>query len=170
MPSAVYSATDYLNTLCELESFIDSNPCDGVCIAGDFNLDFGRGGSHVNLLDDFVLELDLVVCDLSFASSVNYTYERDDGLVRSWIDHVVCSKLYLSPLVSDIHISLTDIVVSDHYPLFFHFDIQYSSLSFPSSHTSACNLIHRIDWSKVSSDNIRCLQVYGMFEIVGIPS
>ena len=76
MPSAAYSATDYLNTLCELvESFIDSNPCDGVCFAGDINVDFGRGGSHVNnLLDDFVLELDLVVCDLSFASSVNYTY------------------------------------------------------------------------------------------------
>ena len=113
MPSAAYSATDYLNTL---ESFIDSNPCDGVCIAGDFNVDFGHGGSHVNLLDDFVLELDLVVCDLSF-SSVNYTYERDDGLVRSWIDHVVCSK-YLSPLVSDIHVSHTDIVVSDHFPFF----------------------------------------------------
>ena len=76
MPSAAYSATDYLNTLCELvESFIGSNPCDGVCIAGDINVDFGRGGSHVNnLLDDFVLELDLVVCDLSVASSVNYTY------------------------------------------------------------------------------------------------
>ena len=83
-PSAAYSATDYLNTLCELESFIDSNPCDGVCIAGDFNVDFGRGGSHVNLLDDFVLELDLVVCDLPF-SCVNYTYERDDGLVRSML-------------------------------------------------------------------------------------
>jgi hypothetical protein len=31
------------------------------------------------ILDDFVLELDLVVCDLSFARSVDYTYERDDG-------------------------------------------------------------------------------------------
>ena len=37
---------------------------------------------------------------------------------------------------------------------FFHFDFQYSSLSLQSSHTSACNHIHRIDWSKVSSDNI----------------
>ena len=46
--------TDYLNTLCELESFIESNPCDGVCIACDFNVDFGRGGSHVNSLGDFV--------------------------------------------------------------------------------------------------------------------
>ena len=81
---------------------------------------------------------------------MNYTFERDDGLVRSWIDHVFCSK-YLSPLVSDIHVSHT---VSDHYPLFFHFDIQYSSLSLQSSHTSACNNIHRIDWSKVSPDNI----------------
>jgi hypothetical protein len=53
-----------------------------------------------------------------------------------------------------IHVSHTDIVVSDHLPLFFHFDIQYSSLSPQSSHTSACNHIHRIDWSKVSSDNI----------------
>ena len=38
--------------------------------------------------------------------------------------------------------------------MFFHSDIQYSSLSLQSSHTSACNHIHRIDWSKVSPDNI----------------
>ena len=88
------------------------------------------------------------------------------GLTMLSVPNYTCLLWFLI----GIHISLTDIVVSDHYPLFFHFDIQYSSLSFPSSHTSACNLIHRIDWSKVSSDNIRCLQVYGMFEIVGIPS
>ena len=33
-------------------------------------------------------ELNLVVYDLSFRERVGYTYERDDGLVRSWIDHI----------------------------------------------------------------------------------
>ena len=38
MPAATSSSSDYLNTLCELEGFIDSNLCNGVIIASDFNV------------------------------------------------------------------------------------------------------------------------------------
>ena len=36
-------------------------------------------------------DLNLSVCDLQFRDNIHYTYERDDGLVRSWIDHILCS-------------------------------------------------------------------------------
>ena len=33
---------------------------------------------------------------------ITHNYERDDGLVRSWIDHVVCTNSF-STLVSDVY-------------------------------------------------------------------
>ena len=36
--------TDDLNTLGELDGFIESQQCDYTLIAGDFNVDFDRGG------------------------------------------------------------------------------------------------------------------------------
>ena len=45
------------------------------------------------MLRVFVSDLDLSVCDLQFRDKIHYTYERDDGLVRSWIDHILCSRV-----------------------------------------------------------------------------
>ena len=75
--------SDYLNTLGELEGFIESQRCDHTVVVGDFNVDFDRGGSLASLLTDFIVEHDFVVCDLSYHESVKFTYERDDGLVNS---------------------------------------------------------------------------------------
>ena len=38
-------------------------------------------------------DLNVVACDLSHRNSIGFTYERDDGIVRSWIDHIICSLL-----------------------------------------------------------------------------
>ena len=51
---------------------------------------------HWQLLNDFIIELDLSVCDLSFRDKVKFTYERDDGACHSWIDHVLCSQSHSS--------------------------------------------------------------------------
>ena len=48
---------------------------DVAVVVGDFNVDFDR--------DDFIIELDLSVCDVSFHDKVKFTYERDDGACRS---------------------------------------------------------------------------------------
>ena len=61
----------YLNVLGKLEGFIASQGCDVNIIAGDFNMDFDRGGQ---LLKDFMTGLDLHACDLNFRSSVNYIH------------------------------------------------------------------------------------------------
>ena len=44
----------YLNVLGELEGFIASQGCDLNIIAGDFNVDFDRGGQFAKLLKDFM--------------------------------------------------------------------------------------------------------------------
>ena len=54
--SPVSSFSDYLNTLRELEGFIESQHCDFTLVAGDFNVDFDRGGPLASLLEDFASE------------------------------------------------------------------------------------------------------------------
>ena len=95
------SFNEYLNTLGELQGFLESQQCDVNILVGDFNVDFDRGGPLAELLVDSMSELNLYVCDLSFHSMVKYTYERDDGLVHSWIGHIVYSQSFL--LVTDIY-------------------------------------------------------------------
>ena len=80
---------EYLNTLGELEGFLESQQC---ILVGYFNVDFDRRSSLAKLLADYLSEMNMCACDLSFRGLINYTYERDDGLARSWIDHIVCSQ------------------------------------------------------------------------------
>ena len=101
------SNSNYLNVLGELEGFVDSQCCDVNIIVGDFNVDFDRGGAQAELLNDFAAELDLFACDSSFRESVMYTYERDDGTARSWIDHILCSRTF-SSLISDVYTLRSD--------------------------------------------------------------
>ena len=80
------SYTDYLNTLGELHGLISSQAWDGIYLIGDFNVDFQCHSSNTLLLSDFMSEVDLLAADLPFRSSIQFTYERDDGLSRSWIN------------------------------------------------------------------------------------
>lgn len=77
------SFTDYLNTLGELEGFVNSHNCDGMFLIGDFNVDFDCSRMYNTLLSDFMTEWpwDLVACDLPFRSSIMYTHERDNGVL-----------------------------------------------------------------------------------------
>ena len=80
---SVYMPTDYgassvsnfWHTLGELEGFIDTQCCDVAMVVGDFNFDFDRDGPLAKHLNDFIIELDLSVCDLSFRDKVKFTYE-----------------------------------------------------------------------------------------------
>ena len=90
MPSQ-FSLSDYQDTIGALEGFIESHSCDANIIVGDFNIDFSRVSTSANYLSMFMASFDFVACDLAYSSSLSYTYERDDGTVRSWIDHILCS-------------------------------------------------------------------------------
>ena len=84
------------------------------------NVDFDRGGTHAKLLSDFMSDLNLLACDLSIHSSIEFTYERDDGLSRSWIDHIICSRSS-SSLVTDVYTTRSGciLLIIFHYVFFF---------------------------------------------------
>ena len=88
--TASYYFSEYLQTLGELDGFIEFQQCDVNILVGDFNVDFDRGGPLAKLLCDLICDLNLIASDLSFHHSIKYTFERGDGLARSWIDHVIC--------------------------------------------------------------------------------
>ena len=95
--------------------------------------------------------LDLHACDLNFRSSVNYTYERDDCVTQSWLDHVLCSQKF-STHISDIHAVHSASITSDHFPLFFN--ITVSCKLVPHIRSPTVRRPPRTAWSKVSSADI----------------
>ena len=143
--SSSSSFTDYLNTLGELHGLIDANPHSGVFLVGDFNVDFDRSGPLTKLLSDFMLELDMLSVDYH-RSCITYTYERDDDLCRSWIDHIVCFQS-CSSLVSDLSVNHSG-NFSDHSPLTFAVHANCEPYCHPSCPKMSPP---KIDWSKVTS-------------------
>ena len=153
MPSSSSSSlfNEYLNTLGELDGFIHSNQSDVVVIAGDFNVDFDRCNQITSLLSDFMSEHGLCSCDLLFRDDVQFTYEHDDGLSRSWIDHVICSQSF-SNRISDVRAMHSGYVLSDHSPLLFSIKSDLSPTPITKSVSSANQC--RIDWARVSDSDI----------------
>ena len=68
MPAFVDSSSHlgYLNTLGELQGFIDAQQFHMLIIVGDFNVDFDRQGPLVPLLLEFMSENCLVASDVSY--------------------------------------------------------------------------------------------------------
>ena len=123
---------------------------DGLVIVGDFNVDFGRQGPLHNLLVGFMSDHDLVARDLPFHGSIGHTYERDDGLSRSWIDHVMCSRSF-STLVTDVFARHSGSNLSDHSPLHFLLHVQGQSiLQSPLSSSPSNSKCTKIRWSNIS--------------------
>ena len=160
MPSLIDSSShlDYLNTIGELQGFIDVQEFDMFLVVGDFNVDFNRSSSLTSLLLDFMDDNNLVASDLSYQSEIKFTYERDDGSCHSWIDHVLCSR-ELSSVVTSVKLS----------HLVRHFLIMYIPLSFllhtncievPVTNSSGSAQVSTPDWARASPQDIEQLQDY----------
>ena len=152
---AVSSSSDYLNTLGELEGFFETQSPDcNILIVGDFNVDFSRHGHSVQLLQNFMRDNFLVVADLRFQGEINFTYERDDGCVHSWIDHIMCSESCLNSITNVSRLDLA-VNLSDHYPLEFYFEVlcalpPVSSPPFMLHHTN----VPKFDWASASPSDL----------------
>ena len=133
----------------QLEGFIVSQACDFNIIVGDFKVDFYRGSKLAILLEDFMVGINLYACDLCFRPSVLYTYERDDSLVRSWLDNILCSHHSSMP-ISNVY---SGSISSDHFPVFFQLMASCLSLPYPKLVQRDRQRV-RIDWTKVSSADV----------------
>ena len=82
------------------------------------------------------------------------TYERDDGLSRSWIDHVMCSQSF-STLVTDVFARHSGSNLSDHSPIHFLLHVQGQSiLQSPLSSSPNHSKSTKIRWSNISQRDL----------------
>ena len=103
------------------------------------------------LLCDFVSDHSLFSCDLPFKDDVMFTYERDDGLSRSWIDHVLCSQSF-SSIISNVCAVHSGSILSDHFPLLF--SIEADHLPVKSTEPLSTTKLYRLDWTRVTHNDI----------------
>ena len=73
MPGFVDSSSylEYMNTIGELQGFIDSQQFDVLLVVG---VDFDKQGTLASLLLEFMTDYSLVATDLSYRSTVSFTY------------------------------------------------------------------------------------------------
>ena len=80
----------YLEVLGDLKASLKATQIfDKITIAGAFNVDFTHPGITCQYLHTLMRDLQLCAVDLLSCFNINFTYERDDGLARSWLDHVM---------------------------------------------------------------------------------
>ena len=119
------------------------------------DVDFERTGRLVNLLDSFMSSSGLVARDLAFRYTITFTYERDDGCVRSWIDHILCDKLHVD-IVTNIKRADSGTFLSDHFPLSFSLNAECASVCPSFSSKPQKNNSFVCDWAKITSDDNQC--------------
>ena len=146
----------YRESLAELKGFVDSQSFDNLIIAGDFNVDFHTSSSRRDLLLTFMTETNLCAVDLYFHDLINYTYERDDGQVTSWPDHILMLRHHCSLItgVTTIHSASN---FSDHLPLTFSVEANLGpsySASYSSCISSTAPTNISVDWSRVTFDAV----------------
>ena len=67
---------------------------------------------------DLLSDLNLSAVDLDASDYIDFTYERDDGLCRSWPDHILISSHNCNK-VSDVKVIHSAENFTDHIPLSF---------------------------------------------------
>ena len=146
----VHSEDLFMESLAELKGLIDSLNFHNVIIAGDFNVDLFSSSSRRDQLMSFMSDLNLCSVDLFFRAAVKYTYERDDGAVTSWPDHILTMQ-HLSSTITEVAGVHSACNLSDHVPLAFSVNINLNSSRpgpsrCPASRSSSC----AVDWSRVT--------------------
>ena len=107
----------FRETIAELHGFLDACTYDNLLVAGDFNVDFDhQSSSNYALLQAFMQEFYLYATDLDYKHQIVHTYERDDGLVRSWPDHIMTLQQH-TKLIDNITCIHSASNFSDHLPL-----------------------------------------------------
>ena len=146
------SVADFNVCLGEISGFIDSQSFDHLIVGWDLNVDLASVSHRRTAIQDFMDSYDLRCID-SECGSITHTYERDDGLARSWPDHFLVSGL-LADRFSNIRTLASGSNLSDHLPLCVDLALP-APLLVPEgldgvSEFGPC----RTNWSSVTEDDI----------------
>ena len=168
MPSTDKPGDTFEDTLDELERLVEDYSKTGkVVVMGDFNACLGdtcgaRGTGHccakgARLKDIMYNErVQLLSADTSArASGPKNTFSKE-GIGESWIDHVFASSDVIADLVRSGVIGEHVLNVSDHLPVYVHFNVKKKVCVNTSTPDDVVNEIctNRVKWYKLGSDQI----------------
>ena len=156
---------EFQETLDQLEGFIDSQDYAMLAVVGDFNVDFScTDRRHTNDLLQFIHTNSLIAKDLDFPD-VQFTYESDDGLWHSWVDHVLISPT-CAQRIQEITVISSGINLSDHRPLCIKLDCAYTCTQ--SGHQLSPSQLssHNVAWHKATPTQILDYQSLTIFVTV----
>jgi hypothetical protein len=114
---------------------------------------------HPGITCDYLCTLmnDLQLCavDLLTCFNIKFTYERDDGLVRSWPDHVLTNCHFVKDISSIKCIHSAD-NFSDHVPLYFELVLSVPRLDYCDAISSNDNTYHQdnVNWSSIDPTSV----------------
>ena len=124
-----------------------------LAVVGDFNVDFSRTDRrHTKDLLQFMHTNSLIAKDLDFPD-VQLTFSSDDGLWRSWVDHVLIS-LTCVQRIQEITVISSGMNLSDHRPLCIKLDCAYTCTQ--SGHQLSPSQLssHNVAWHKATPTQI----------------
>ena len=153
----VYMPYDNGNNIEEYQSYlvkVDSKLSENhyACAMRDFNAnvlsDTHRFGTElINYCDSERL----VISDKELAPTNTFTFLSEAHSTVSWIDHIV-STVNMHGIISQVWVD-NAYISSDHFPMFMRLNIKKINLS--TCKVRDHNKGRRINWSRVSSDDIK---------------
>ena len=145
------SIDNYRSSLAIIESVLDDQTVNNVCILGDFNADPQKGRFWSELL--FLINNYNLIPDINYLSNDSFTYLSPAHNTTSWLDHILCSQ-NLCNYVSEISINY-DLSLYDHFPVEISFNVDLEI----NKNKRIVDIESFIDWDRLSDvdkDSYRC--------------
>ena len=121
---------------------------------------FNHAGTTCVYLQALMNDLQMCAVDLLPCYNIHFTYERDDGLARSWLDHVLTNCHCVDNISSIMCVHSPD-NFSDHVPVFFELKISLPQVGGSDTYSSRddTSLHDNIDWCKIDSASIEAYKI-----------
>jgi hypothetical protein len=141
---------DFVFYLNKLNSFVSNADTPLVYAIGDFNADIVKKHNLFGKeLVKFCQEEGFIISDNICLPEETYTFHSEAHGSKSWLDHIICTNSAHS-LVCDVNVCY-NYVTSDHVPLCFNINLQYSvynTMSEQNYESSGINC--KVQWDKLS--------------------
>jgi len=105
----------------ELNSEVETMGNEWLIVGGDFNTDYSREGTFLEMMKDGIVENNLRYGDRVGTNDLKTFISKANGS-QSWIDHFLVSEK-MEVIIRNVKV-LEDVVGSDHQPLILHLEME----------------------------------------------
>src|SRR5688572_5999555 len=137
----------YVNICAHIGAIFTDSETAQFMLIGDLNCQIEIGSRFFEILSKLISEFNLIVSDTALLSNA-FTYCSDNGLNRSWIDHIITNNSVHNDITSIT--VLYDYICSDHKPLSATVRCK-SARSMNTEENCTDRLVNNPQWASTSS-------------------